>query len=232
MNYEQTKNLISQTVQNFIDVCPHCGTKAHLQMLFNESHKQKNGDVVYYITFRCVPCRKLVFETYRFNQNRYTNGEDLSTGSWEDKFPTEEVILTSKFEGAVPDDVLEDFKEGVVCLHHKCNRAAVSMFRRSLQSALLERGVNQDDDLVNQIKNAAFLTKDIKDWAHNIRIFGNWGAHPQDDNLKDVNDKLAEETQSFLEEFFNYVYVMPARVANARQKNVPAPEAPSEEVEK
>jgi hypothetical protein len=232
MNYEQTKNLISQTVQNFIDVCPHCGTRAHLQMLFNESHKQKNGDAVYYITFRCVPCHKLVFETYRFNQNRYSNSEDLSTGSWEDKFPTEEVILTSKFEGAVPDDVLEDFREGVICLHRKCDRAAVSMFRRSLQSALLERGVNQGNDLINQIKNATFLTKDIKDWAHNIRIFGNWGAHPQDDNLKDVNDKLAEETQSFLEEFFNYVYVMPARVANARQKNVSAQEIPSEEVEK
>lgn len=230
MNREQTKHLIAQSVQNFIDVCPHCGTQAHLQMLFNESHKQKNGDVVYYVTFRCVPCNKLVFETFRFKQNEYSRDENLASAGWEDKFPTAEIALTQKFEGSVPNDVLADFKEGVVCLHHKCNKAAVSMFRRSLQSALLERGADAKSDLIDQIKSATFLTDDIKDWAHNIRIFGNWGAHPQDDNLKDVDSKLAEETKSFLEEFFNYVYLMPARVANARQKNAPAPTAPEEEI--
>lgn len=230
MNREQTKHLIAQSVQNFIDVCPHCGTQAHLQMLFNESHKQKNGDVIYYVTFRCVPCNKLVFETFRFKQNEYSRDENLASAGWEDKFPTAEIALTQKFEGSVPNDVLADFKEGVVCLHHKCNKAAVSMFRRSLQSALLERGADAKSDLIDQIKSATFLTDDIKDWAHNIRIFGNWGAHPQDDNLKDVDNKLAEETKSFLEEFFNYVYLMPARVANARQKNAPAPTAPEEEV--
>jgi predicted PurR-regulated permease PerM len=90
------------------------------------------------------------------------------------------------------------------------------MFRRSLQSALLERSSNPNQDLIDQIKNASFLTQDIKDWAHNIRIFGNWGAHPQDDNLKEADESVAKEAQSFLEEFFNYVYVMPDRVAKAR----------------
>ena len=142
---------------------------------------------------------------------------------WQAKFPSEEISYAAKFEGPVPSDILDDFKEGVICLYHKCPRAAVSMFRRALQSALLEHGADPKDDLINQIKKASFLTKDIQDWAHNIRIFGNWGAHPQSDNLKDVDKEIAEETQSFLEEFFNYVYVMPSRVANARQKKTPTP---------
>ena len=116
----------------------------------------------------------------------------------------------------MPREVLEDFAEGVISLHNKCPRAATAMFRRSLQSALLERGSNTKQDLVDQIKNASFLTQDIKDWAHNIRIFGNWGAHPQDDNLREADEPIAKETQAFLEEFFNYVYVMPNRVAKAR----------------
>src|SRR3989344_451541 len=230
MNKAQTQTLFQTAITDLIDTCPHCDARAHIKLLFSESHIAKNRDVIYYATFRCVPCNKLILKTYRFRQNEYDRNENLEAIGWQDKFPGEEIVYASKFEGAVPSDVLEDFREGVICLGNKCPRASVAMFRRSLQSALLERGSKAEEDLIDQIKNANFLTQDIKDWAHNIRIFGNWGAHPQDDNLKGVDEKLAEETQSFIEEFFNYVYVMPTRVANARQKSVPAPAVPKSEM--
>ncbi len=223
MNKTQSQNLFQSSVENMIDLCSHCDTRAHLKLLFSESHKARNRDLIYYATFRCVPCEKLLLKTFRFKQNEYDENENFEAIGWQNKFPQEGVVYTNKFEGSVPTEVLEDFKEGVICLSNKCPRAAVSMFRRSLQSSLIDKGANSKDDLIDQIKNATFLTQDIKDWAHNIRIFGNWGAHPQDDNLKDVDQKISEETQSFLEEFFNYVYVMPSRVASARQKNTPAP---------
>lgn len=216
MKKSDTKQIVDELIADFIDICPHCRARAHLEMIFNESHIEKGGHVVYYILFRCKPCKKLTLETYRFSQNRYSNDEDLSSTGWVDKFPEDEVLFAKKFEGVVPDDVIEDFNEGVSCLTKKNLRAAVSMFRRSLQSALIERGAKKGEDLIDQIKNISTLTQDIKDWAHNIRIFGNWGSHPQNDNLKDINQEKAEEAQSFLEEFFNYVYVMPHRVAKAR----------------
>lgn len=221
MNKAKAQNLFQSAIKDLIDVCPHCGAKAHLNLLFAENHVANNRDLIFYATFRCVPCDKLVLKTFRFRQNEYDRNENLEVAGWQQKFPGEEVTYSNKFDGPVPTIVLEDFKEGVICLYNKCPRAAVSMFRRSLQSALLERGAKPKDELIDQIKNATFLTQDIKDWTHNIRIFGNWGAHPQDDNLKDVDEKTAEETQSFLEEFFNYVYVMPSRVADARKKNSP-----------
>lgn len=158
-------------------------------------------------------------ETYKFNQNRYTDNEDLKMGGWLDKFPTEEIVFLKKFDESVPSDVLSDFREGVVCLSNMCPRAAVAMFRRSLQESLIDRGADTSLDLIEQIKNVENLTEDIKDWAHNIRIFGNWGAHPQNDNLKDINMDLAGEVKDFLEEFFNYVYLMPSRVLRARSLN-------------
>jgi hypothetical protein len=220
VNSKQTKELIENAVKDFIDVCPHCGAKAHLKMIFFESFK-RNRDIIYYITFRCVPCKKLVLETYRFNQNPYSNDEHLSAFGWEDKFPTEEMIGVGKFADVVPEDVLGDYKEGVISLKNKCYKAAVSMFRRSLQSAMINLGANVKDELIEQIKGIGSLTSDIKDWAHNIRIFGNWGVHPQDDNLKNIDQLKAEEVRSFLEEFFNYVYVMPNRVARARNRGLP-----------
>lgn len=218
MNRQQAKDIMeSEVVQNFIDTCPHCGTRAHLKLLFSESYIEKNGDIVYYHTFRCVPCKGLVLETYKFNKNRYS--DDLTTGGWVNKFPTEEIIFIKIFDGVIPEEVLSDFREGVVCLSNTCSKAAVAMFRRSLQAAMINMGANSSSDLVEQIKSVKNLTDDIKDWAHNIRIFGNWGAHPQDDNLKDVSAELANEVKDFLEEFFNYVYLMPNRVAKARSLN-------------
>lgn len=221
MKNSQAADLLSRAAKDLIDVCPHCDTKAHLTLLFQESHVMRNRDVVYYATFRCVPCKSLIIKTHKFTQNPYVQEENLTSLGWMEKFPGGEVVHANKFEGSVPPDALNDFKEGMISLYHKCPKAAVSMFRRALQSALLDRGADAKKDLIDQIKTATFLTQDIKDWAHNIRIFGNWGAHPQDDNLKEVDEKVAKETQSFLEEFFNYVYVMPSRVANARQQNSP-----------
>lgn len=223
MDKKQSKELIDTAVADFIDICPHCGTKAHLEMIFNDSHTEKGGHLVYYIVFRCRPCKKLVVETYRFNQNEYARDVDLRTVGWEDKFPQDEVLFVKKFEGVVPQNILDDFNEGVSCLANKNLRAAVGMFRRSLQSALIDKGCDKDQDLIDQIRNVQNLTQEIKDWAHNIRIFGNWGAHPQDDNLRDVTLEVATEAQNFLEEFFNYVYVMPHRVAEARKRNNPEP---------
>jgi len=225
MKKTETKSLVDSMIKDFIDTCPHCDARAHFQMLFNDSHTTSKGDVIYYITFRCVPCKKLMLKTMEFQQNRYNdNAEDLKFIGWQDKFPNDKIVYLSKFEETVPEDVLSDFKEGVLSLNNKCYKAAVSMFRRSLQSALLNLGASADEDLVVQIKNMDSLTKDIKDWAHNVRIFGNWGAHPQDDNLKEVDEKVADEVRMFIEEFFNYVYVMPGRVAKARRTTNPKKE--------
>jgi hypothetical protein len=93
------------------------------------------------------------------------------------------------------------------------------MFRRAIQNAMLNLGADAKIDLINQIKGVSSLTKDIQDWAQNIRIFGNWGAHPQDDNLKEIDHELALEVKDFVDQFINYVYVMPSRVASARSKH-------------
>jgi hypothetical protein len=224
MKKETTKEIMDNVIKDFIDDCPHCGARAHFQMIFNDSYKNEKRDLIYYVVFRCVPCKKLILETYKFFQNQFDTNENLSNSGWLDKFPSDEIAYVNKFENVVPGDVLEDFREGVMSLNSKCFKASVSMFRRSLQSALLNLGAKPEEDLIIQIKNIGSLTQDIKDWAHNIRIFGNWGAHPQDDNLKEVNEKIANEVRMFLEEFFNYVYLMPSRVAKARQVGKPKQE--------
>src|SRR5689334_1213686 len=127
MNSNETKRLIeSDFVRDFIDICPHCNAKAHLEMLYNDSYKEeKSRNQIYYILFRCRPCKGLVLETYKFRQNQYRHEEDLESAGWEDKFPSEEITTSKKFDGIVSDSILEDFKEGLTCLQNNCPRAAV-----------------------------------------------------------------------------------------------------------
>lgn len=209
---------IGKQCADYIGICPHCGTKAHLEAFHNDNYLAKNGDQYNYITFRCVPCKKLSVQVFRSTQNPYSDEQNLRPDKWVAKFPNSETTPDEKFTEYVPSEVLSDYTEGLICLSAGANKAAVSMFRRAMQDAMINLGANQKLDLIEQIKTVSSLTQDIKDWAHNVRIFGNWGAHPQDDLLKDVTPELAQEVRELLEEFMNYVYVMPGKVGSARKR--------------
>lgn len=218
MNTEKVNQAISKQCQDYIAVCPHCETKAHLELIHNDHHLARNGDQYNYVTFRCKPCQKLSLRVFRSTQNSYSKTQMLTLDNWVAKYPSNDTIPGEKYVQFVPNPVIEDYTEGLVCLSSGANKASVSMFRRAIQNAMIDLGADEKLDLIDQIKNVGTLTKDIKDWAHNIRIFGNWGAHPQDDMLHDITPELATEVKDFVDEFMNYVYVMPGKVAAARER--------------
>lgn len=217
MTRDEINSLIKNACADFIDDCPHCGARAHLVLVSNESHLSKNKDQFNYVVFRCKPCKRLVLKVFQSKQNPYTSEQMLDASGWVAQYPSTATEAAEKYTEFVPTAALVDYEEGLRCLSAGAPRAAASMFRRSLQDALIQLGADQTAKLIDQITSVHNLTKDIKDWAHSIRIFGNWGAHPQKDLLRDIDIKKAKEVQDFIEEFFNYVYVMPGKVAAARK---------------
>jgi len=127
------------------------------------------------------------------------------------------------FVGRVPEGILEDFASAVKCYEFHEFRATAAMCRRSLQASLLDHGADRKKDLYGQVdelhsKDPNKFPAQVRDWAHNIRIFGNWGVHPDNDNLQDVDEETALEVMDFLRQYFSYVYVMPLKIEGARQK--------------
>lgn len=219
MTTAEVNKVLEKQCQDFIGICPHCSAKAHLEMLHNDFHLVRNGDQYNYITFRCKPCTRLSVRIFRSKENPFsTDKQMLKPDKWVAEFPAADNTPSGKFVVFVPESVIEDYTEGLVCLSNGANKAAVSMFRRAIQNGMIDLGADGKLDLINQIKNVGTLTKDIKDWAHNIRIFGNWGAHPQDDMLHDITPEIATEVRDFVDEFMNYVYVMPGKVEAARER--------------
>jgi len=219
MDISAAQSLIEQYVKDMIDICPHCGAKVHIEKLWSAHHSFDNGDVEFYVVFRCRPCKKLLLKTFVFNQNRYTNKTDLKVGGWDEKFP---VALDTELSQAdfqyIPEEVLTDYKEALKCKSIGANRASCAMFRRALQSALIELGASDNDDLIKQIDSLTSLPSDIRDWSHQIRILGNWGAHPDKDKLKDVDENDVAEAHDFASKFFIYMFIMPRRVAESRKR--------------
>lgn len=219
MKEKEARQVINDYVKDLIEVCPHCDARAHIEALWNEAHTFRNGDVEFYVVFRCKPCKKLMLKTFRFEQNRYSNEQNLSVAGWKEMYPSVlDAQLGPEEKQFIPKDILDDYEEALKCQSIKANRAACAMFRRALQSALIQLGADSKLELIKQIESLSALPSDVKDWAHQIRIFGNWGAHPDKDNLKDVDESDATETHDFMSKFLLYVFIMPEKVKLSRQK--------------
>jgi hypothetical protein len=138
---------------------------------------------------------------------------------WKEKFPIYlDDQLNNEEREFIPEQVILDYQEALQCKSIGANRASCSMFRRALQISLVELGADHKLELIKQIDSLANLPPDIKDWAHQIRILGNWGAHPDKDNLKDVDSENVTEVHDFISKFFLYVFIMPEKVKLSRSK--------------
>jgi hypothetical protein len=124
-------------------------------------------------------------------------------------------------DSAIPEEIADDFKEAKRCFSVEAKKATVTMCRRSLQNTCISKGCNPKKDLVDQIDELEanrIINPSMKEVAHTIRKIGNWGAHPQDDPLKDVTLDDAVELLKFTSEFLDEVFVRPARLDALRKK--------------
>jgi len=129
----------------------------------------------------------------------------------------------------IPSEIAEDFREALRCEWIRAYKASVVMCRRAIQSsaiALKAKGsklIDQIDDLFK----AGKITEPLKDFAHEVRLTGNDGAHPDKDGLADVTQQDSADTIEFTREYLHHVYVMPAKLkarkSPAAETTPPAP---------
>jgi hypothetical protein len=62
------------------------------------------------------------------------------------------------------------------------------------------------------------ITKDVRDSAHEVRHFGNYGAHIQDDGLDSVSADEATDVGEIAWQLLSSLYVSPAKTAELRKK--------------
>lgn len=131
------------------------------------------------------------------------------------------------FHEAIPEKVREDLAEGRRCFYAGAYKGAVTMYRRAVQSIVLNKITDpsiktkelwqQIDELFKQ----GFITASLKDTAHEIRHFGNFGAHPSDDALDKTTRNDAEIISNLVGDLVVAIYVTPYEAEKLKKKRVP-----------
>lgn len=118
----------------------------------------------------------------------------------------------------IPKAIKVDFEEALVCEAAGSYRGAAALARRTLQVICLDKGAPENKKLHQQIDwlfDNNIITKDIKDWAHEVRYVGNDAAHP---NATTVTKDDAHDILDLLESMCDVLYIAPARAAERKAK--------------
>ena len=132
-------------------------------------------------------------------------------------------------EEGIPDSIALDFKEALRCRWVNAFKATVTMCRRAIQASCLEKKANPKKKLTEQIDEVAkngLITEPLRLFAHEVRLEGNDGAHPDPDGLNNVTENDADAIIAFTREDLHHVYVMPQMLAK-RKPGSAAASAPS-----
>lgn len=178
--------------------CPHCHKFTELSNRGGYNNQTGN-----YWMGECNSCHKLV----------------LVNDSTHKIYP---MPLPKPIDERIPHAIKSDFEESITCFSIAAYRASAVMARRALQSICLDKGAKEKDKLEKQIDDLfsqGIITKDLRDWAHEVRFVGNDAAHPKKpENDQPVSEEDAKDVLDLLEQFCQVLYVAPA-IAEGRRKS-------------
>jgi len=203
--------------RNLVVDCPHCSVRARLDMRFWVAEPEFSA---FSMLYECQNCHGIVF----FSAWARTFSEPGGRGEPDQiELRTQYPTRVIKPHEAIPTDIAEDFVEAGRCFDIEAYKAAAVICRRALQLAVRELGAKGDRllDEIDSLADSHRITPELKEWAHQIRLIGNDGAHADKEGLKTVTEEDAEAVSLFTSEFFHYVYEMPAEVAKRKAQTTP-----------
>lgn len=190
-----------------LDQCPYCNVRSvQTQHRFMEWLSVSRNDVFWYVQ-RChnQSCQSLILV------------QKANNGDVEQIFPFVEYRLESS--SPIPPSIRDDFKEASLCLGAGCFKASLVMSRRVLQRCLADQDCNQNKlvDAIDAALKNGVLRKAFHDLAHEIRQYGNLGAHPDDDQLHNANHENARQVLEFARLLIHDFYEIPANASALKQ---------------
>ena len=95
----------------------------------------------------------------------------------------------------VPGAIAEVFQEAVRALHAECPRASAVMARRTLEAITADKGETKGllADRLSNLASKGILLPTLADWAKEVRLVGNIGAH-----FDPINSVSAKDTADII----------------------------------
>lgn len=125
-------------------------------------------------------------------------------------------LVGASLHKAVPVSISSAFNEAVLALSANCPRAAAVMARRTLEAIATDKG-EANGTLAQRLSNLStkgLLHETLADWAKEVRLIGNAGAHF--DPINDVSLDDARQLIDFIREMAKFLYVLPYELNERR----------------
>jgi hypothetical protein len=201
--------------------CPHCSpVQSYFHPIATYMEQPVPGQWIHIVSAaQCQSCKEFVLVIGRRQQHQSPSYQLVNV------FPLgkpNDAVASEVEQAAI--EVAADFREALRCHWIKSYRASVVMCRRAIQSSAIAfkasggRLIDQIDDLFKSGK----ITEALKDFAHEVRLTGNDGAHPDKDGLAEVKEDDSTAILEFTREYLHHVYVMPAKLKARKTPSTPA----------
>lgn len=116
----------------------------------------------------------------------------------------------------VPSEITAALMEAKTCYSAQCFRASAVMARRTLEAIIADKNASEKSLYagIKKLKELEIIDKNLLEWATEVRLIGNNGAHF--DPIDSVTKEDAQNVILFIEQLIKFIYSMPAEIARRR----------------
>jgi len=128
------------------------------------------------------------------------------------------------YHSAIPKQVREDIAEADRCFYAGAYRGTVVMLRRAVQNIVLDKIKDKSIkkkklwEQIDELFNEGLITKHLKETAHEVRHFGNFGAHPTDDILDKTTKEEVKIVNRLARDLIRAIYITPYETEQLKEK--------------
>ena len=204
--------------------CPHCGGEKMGFSLVGEYRIVGGPRANFLAFFRCNNCQGGLIKRYQQQVNHgYQTPGGCPADPAELGFVMKEMYpakMPTRIPTHTPDPLGRYFQQAFDAYRRGDNDASGAMSRKvvdvSTQKLLAEESKKYGNirDRIDALEAKGALTTDLKDWAHQVRLGGNEAAHDEEPYSK----AEAEELLDFAELYLTYVYTLPGRLKERRDR--------------
>ncbi len=125
-------------------------------------------------------------------------------------------LQQSNLSKDIPDEIIDIFSEATTTYYAKAPRATAVMLRRTVEAITAHFGEDKGNlaHRLQVLKDKNILQPSLSEWAKEIRLIGNQGAHYDPANKVTMED--AKQLMNFVEELMKYLFVLPAELNRRR----------------
>lgn len=128
----------------------------------------------------------------------------------------------TKIDTAVPESIRNYFSDAIICFKNNLYNQSVLTCRKALEASAYNLGIEHNitnlNVMINNLAEKKIIDSRLKELADLIRGLGNLGAHAPLYIDIQITEDDAINVIDFLKIFFDYVYTIPQKILDSKNK--------------